>query len=102
MGYIKLNKAPKADGTAQFDIISCEGVGDVKIHGDAAGIDVSYLSQCKVAIAAGGTDTFTDDDVQLIVDKIQKFAGTSGPAPLVKLSKNIASTTMTVLAQANS
>ena len=71
MGYIKINKAPKADGTAQFDIISCEGVGDVKLHTDEAGIDVSYLSQCKVAIAAGGTDTFTQDDVQLIVDDMR-------------------------------
>ena len=79
MAYIKVAKA----GTA-FDIVSCENVGDCKIDtsGTGADITIKYLSGYKVTINAG-TEDFVQADVQLVVDAIQKFAGTSGPAPLV-------------------
>ena len=88
MGYIKVAKA----GTA-FDIVSCENVGDCKIDttGSTDDIVIKYLSGYKLAITAGTVD-LVQDDVQLIVDNIQKFAGTSGPAPLVKLSQVVTGT----------
>ena len=88
MGYIKVAKAGAA-----FDIVSCENVGDCKIDtsGSTDDIVIKYLSGYKLAITAGTADLI-QDDVQLIVDNIQKFAGTSGPAPLVKLSQVVTGT----------
>ncbi len=98
MAYIKVAKA----GTA-YDIISCEGVGDVKkVTNTDDDIVINYLSQCKVTIDAGTGNDFTDEDVQLVIEQIQKYAGASGPAPLVKLSTPVVSVTMAVLPQATS
>jgi hypothetical protein len=96
MGYIKVAKAGIA-----YDIVSCEGVGDVKIVNNTDDdIVINYLSQCSVTIDAGTGNDFTQDDVQLVIEQIQEYAGASGPAPLVQLSLPVASVTMAVLAQA--
>jgi len=93
MAYIKVAKA----GTA-FDIVSCENVGDCKLDTSGTGTDITikYLSGYKVTINAG-SDDFVQADVNLVLDAIQKFAGTSGPAPLVTLSKVVTATDMAAI-----
>ncbi len=70
MGYVKLLKAD-----AKFDLLSADNVGSVKVS--AGDIIVQYLSGYKVTIDGAGT--LVQNDVELIIDAMDKINGASGP-----------------------
>ena len=70
MGYVKLLKA-----NAKFDLLSADNVGSVKVS--AGDIIVQYLSGYKVTIDGAGT--LVQNDVELIIDAMDKINGASGP-----------------------
>lgn len=93
MGYIKVAKAD-----AKFDLVSCENVGDVKLVTNTdEDVVIQYLSGYKVTLDGGTGNDFTQADVDLVIDAIQKGAGNSGPAELVSLSIVVDSATMTAV-----
>jgi hypothetical protein len=89
MGYVKLLKAD-----AKFDLLSADNVGSVKVAtGD---IIVQYLSGYKVTI--DGVGTLVQNDVDLIIDAMDKINGASGPGIFpATLSGLIASVTAATL-----
>jgi hypothetical protein len=87
MGYIKLQKTG-----AEFDLVSAENIGDVKLStGD---IVIQYLSGYKVTVS--GTGNFTQEDTNIVENAIDVMNGASGVAPMTKLSQAV-EVTMTVI-----
>jgi hypothetical protein len=102
MGYVKLKKA----GTA-FDVLSGEGVADVKIGASAkAGkISVQYIGDVANEILIEPTDWvvgtasthFVQADVQAIDKAIGLIGGGSGIIDTDALTKTVASATYAAL-----
>ena len=81
MGHIKL---AKADG--EFDVVSADNVVAVKLEGGE--ITIFYVPGGNAVIKAT-PQAFSDEDVFEITKAIDVMDGTSGPAPLTKLSSNV-------------
>ena len=81
MGYVKL---PKADGA--FDILPADNVGSVKLSTDTKKeIDVAYMGADNntdtisiVPVGSGAGASFTQADVQALVEAIGNIGGGSG------------------------
>ncbi len=95
MGYIKIKKhsTVTAGTSAEFDLVSAENVGDVKLV--ANDIVVNYLSGYKVTI--DGSSNLVQADVDAVLGEIDKMNGASGVAPLLSLSSGISSTTIAAI-----
>jgi hypothetical protein len=80
MGHIKLAKAK-----GKFDVMSADNVLAVKLESDE--ITIFYAPGGSATIKSD--DPLTDGDVFEITKAIDVMDGTSGPAPLTKLSVDI-------------
>tara|TARA_R110000796_G_scaffold66824_4_gene153584 strand:- start:9045 stop:9359 length:315 start_codon:yes stop_codon:yes gene_type:complete len=88
MGYVKITKPGISSGVPQFDILSAEGVADIKLQtGGALGkIIVTHLGNITNVTTiipygwdVGDTDThFTQVDAQLLENAIGTMGGGSG------------------------
>ena len=91
MGYVKITKPGISSGVPQFDILSAEGVADIKLQtgaGNAAlgKIIVTHLGNITNVTTiipygwdVGDTDThFTQVDAQLLENAIGTMGGGSG------------------------
>jgi hypothetical protein len=79
MGHIKIAKAG-----GKFDVVSADNVLSVKETNTNDDIQIVYTSGYGAVIAASGA--LGDDDVFAVTKAIDVMDGTSGPAPLLKLS----------------
>ena len=106
MGYVKLSKAAIA-GVPQFDVLSAEGVADVKLGASAKLGKISVQFTGDVAneiliepygwiVGTVGTH-FVQADVQSIVNAIGLIGGGSGMINTDKLTKTVASATYDVV-----
>mgnify|MGYP003648529259 CR=1 FL=1 len=102
MGYVKLPKARIASGIPQFDVLPADNVGSVKLSGDTAKqIDVTYMGgdantdtitiKPVVSSPAVAGDSFTQADIQALVEAIGLIGGGSGMIN-VMLSKTVLET----------
>ena len=85
MGHIKLAKA-----SGQFDIVSADNVGHVKLATDQ--VEIGYTSGYTVTI--DGASAYTSTDVFTVVKALDIMEGASGVAPLVELSSKVTGTTV--------
>ena len=91
MGHIKLAKA-----SGQFDIVSADNVGHVKLGGiDTNDVEIGYTSGNKVTI--DGASAYTSTDVFTVVKALDIMEGASGVAPLVELSSKVTGTTVAAI-----
>ena len=83
MGHIKLAKSG-----GQFDILGAQNIASVKQNDqDDKVIDVNYISGEKIGITLAASQAANNEDVFEVVKALDLMDGTSGPAPLVKLSQ---------------
>ena len=88
MGHIKLAKA-----SGQFDVVSADGVGSVKLTSNK--VVIGYIANKEVQIT--GASNLTATDVFTVVKAIDVMEGASGPAPLVELSSKVTATDIEAL-----
>lgn len=88
MGYIKLAKA-----NDEFDVVSAEGVGSVKLASNK--VVIGYIDNKEVQIT--GASNLTQADVFTVVKAIDIMGGGSGPAPLTELSSKVTATDIEAL-----
>jgi len=89
MGHIKLAKA-----SGEFDIVSADGVGSVKLTSNK--VVIGYMANKEVQIS--GASNLTAADVFTVVKAIDVMEGCSGPAPLTQLSSKVTATDIEALA----
>ena len=85
MGYVKLLKA-----NAKFDLLSADNVASLKL--DSGDIIVQYLTG-GIKATINGVGSLVQNDVELIIDAMNKINGASGPgiftAPLSGLIASV-------------
>jgi hypothetical protein len=86
MGYVKLEKAADA-----FDLLPAENVAMVKL--DSANIVVTYLGTATLNITIVGASSYTQADVQAVINAIDVINGHAGASHAANLSSLVASST---------
>ena len=80
MGHIKLAKA-----NGEFDVVSADNV--IAVKEDSGDITIFYVPGGSAKIKSDGT--LQQEDAFEVTKAIDLMDGTSGPAPLTKLSADI-------------
>jgi hypothetical protein len=86
MGYVKLEKAADA-----FDLLPAENVAMVKLNTDD--IVVTYLGTATLNITIVGAASYTQADVQAVINAIDVINGHAGASHAANLSSLVASST---------
>lgn len=86
MGYVKLEKAADA-----FDLLPAENVAMVKLNTDD--IVVTYLGTATLNITIVGASSYTQADVQAVINAIDVINGHAGASHAANLSSLVASST---------